>query len=263
MAYRFSDTSKWDDEWFIDLSASEKLTFLYLCDNCDLGGFFELSMRKLSFDLSLTNEEVKASLKGLARGYILSADRRILFLKNFLKHQKNLPLNPENKAHKGILKRFENYKNRFEIDLIKLVENEVEIIEKSEVQGATEGLLSPTGIGNGKGISKEDSQKNKGVDFENFWNLYAKKVGNKKAVVKKWNKLSVDTQTKILAMLPKWKEQFSSNKYKPFPETFLNQERWNDEVTDMVDPVKTNTQPAQQKGGEAILKNMANVTLQA
>jgi|GEM_PF-2040947 len=229
MAYRFSDTSKWSDEWFIDLNAHQKLMFLYLCDNCDLGGFFELSTRKLSFDLGLNESEVKGALKGLERGYILSNDRRVLFLKNFIKHQKNLPLNPENKAHIGIFKRFENYKEKFSIDLLKLVNNEIKLSEKdiksSENHGASKGLLSPIGIGNGIG-----NKIYNGIDFENFWNLYGKKVGDKKAVCKKWMALKIDVQNQILSILPAWKAQFSDKQFQPFPETFLNQQRWNDEI---------------------------------
>lgn len=228
MAYRFTDTGKWDDEWFIDLKPLEKFTFMYLCDNCDMGGFFELSMRKLRFDLSLTDNEIKACFKGLQRGFILSLDKRILFLKNFLKHQKNLPLNPDNKAHKGILNRFDKYKEKFDIDLIKVIHKEIKL---SEYQGASLGLPSP--IGNGIGNSKE-KEEYKGVAFENFWNLYAKKKGDKKAVIKKWMKLSVDLQNQILSILPEWKKQYSDIDFQPFPETFLNKERWNDEIT----PVK-------------------------
>lgn len=113
MAYRFSDTLKWQDEWFVDLSSIEKLLFLYLYDNCDLAGFLELSYRKISFDLSCKEEQIKGAIKGLDRGIYLSDDGRCLLLKNFIKHQKNLPINPENKAHLGILKRINLYINKF------------------------------------------------------------------------------------------------------------------------------------------------------
>ena len=113
MAYRFSDTLKWQDEWFVDLSSIEKLLFLYLYDNCDLAGFLELSYRKISFDLSCKEDELKAAIKGLDRGIFLSDDGRCLLVKNFIKHQKNLPINPENKSHIGILKRVDLYINKF------------------------------------------------------------------------------------------------------------------------------------------------------
>lgn len=113
MAYRFSDTLKWQDEWFVDLSTIEKLLFLYLYDNCDIAGFLEISYRKIAFDLGVKESEIKGALKGLDRGIHLSDDGRCLLLKNFIKHQKNLPINPENKSHIGILKRIEVYISKF------------------------------------------------------------------------------------------------------------------------------------------------------
>ena len=113
MAYRFSDTLKWQDEWFVDLSSIEKLLFLYLYDNCDLAGFLELSYRKIAFDLSCKEENIKGAIKGLDKGIFLSDDGRCLLVKNFIKHQKNLPINQENKSHIGILKRVDLYINKF------------------------------------------------------------------------------------------------------------------------------------------------------
>lgn len=168
MAYRFSDTGKWSDEWFVDLSPIEKLLFMYLCDNCDIAGFYELSLRKLSFDTGISPEEIKGALKGLERGYILSNDKKVLFLKKFIKHQKNLPLNPDNKAHRGIISRFDNYSDKFELDFISFVN-----------KGASKGLQSPTGNGIGNGI---DVAKLKEVkDDKKFLKLFDRWIEYKKA----------------------------------------------------------------------------------
>lgn len=113
MAYRYSDTLKWQDEWFIDRTSLEKLLFLYLYDNCDIAGFFELSYRKIAFDLGCKESDVKGALNGLVKGVIISDDEKCLLVKNFIKHQKNLPLNPENKAHIGIIKRASLYMQKF------------------------------------------------------------------------------------------------------------------------------------------------------
>lgn len=152
MAYRFTDTQKWADEWFVDLSAHGKLMFLYLCDSCDIAGFVELSLRKMSFDLAISNEDVKIALKEIERGYLLSSDKKVIYIKNFIKHQKNLPLNPENKAHKGILNRFDNYKNKFNDNLLETV-----IISKNE--GASKGLKSSIGNGIGNDSGFEDFKR--------------------------------------------------------------------------------------------------------
>ena len=140
MANRFSDTLKWQDEWFVDLSAIEKLLFLYLCDNCDVAGFLEISYRKIAFDICLKEDQVKAAIKGLNKGIILSDDNRCLLLKNFIKHQKNLPINPENKSHIGILKRINIYLNKFPNVTFDYKEGFLVI-------GASKPLKRSTGIG--------------------------------------------------------------------------------------------------------------------
>jgi len=118
MAYRYSDTLKWQDEWFVDLSTIQKLLFIYLCDNCDIAGFCELSYRKIAFDLGVTEAQIKGAVKGLEKGVFIADDDRCLLVKNFIRHQKNLPINPENKSHQGILKRASLYMAKFtKVDL--------------------------------------------------------------------------------------------------------------------------------------------------
>lgn len=79
-------------------------------------------------------------------------------------------------------------------------------------------------MGNGNGIG------NINIDFNSFWDLYDKKVGAKNKCEKKWNKLKPEIQKTIIDILPSWKSQFNDKQFQPFPETFLNQERWNDEI---------------------------------
>ena len=71
---------------------------------------------------------------------------------------------------------------------------------------------------------------NEKIDFSVFWELYGKKKGNKSKVEKKWNILSLSTQEKIIETLPNFKKSISDIQFLPFPETYLNNERWNDEI---------------------------------
>jgi len=79
-------------------------------------------------------------------------------------------------------------------------------------------------------MGNENGNEIMNIEFDLFWNLYDKKTGDKNACVKKWNKLKPELQKKIIDILPKWKSQFSDKQYQPFPATFLNQERYNDEI---------------------------------
>jgi hypothetical protein len=47
MAKRFTETTKWDDPWFLDLSTAGKLFWLYLCDKCDNAGVIHIHERKM------------------------------------------------------------------------------------------------------------------------------------------------------------------------------------------------------------------------
>ena len=145
MAYRYTNTDKWDDAWFANLKPIEKLLFIYLCDNCDIAGFIEVNIKKWSSDIGSEKKIIEGALKGLGRGLMYSDLNDCIYIRNYLKHQKNLPLNAErNQAHKGIIKRFELYQYKFKI------ENIIDFIE-----GACKGLGSPYGNGNGNGNGKK------------------------------------------------------------------------------------------------------------
>jgi hypothetical protein len=141
MAYRFTNTDKWNDSWFTDLKPMEKLLFVYLCDNCDIAGFIEINTKRWASDIGIDRRGIEGAMEGLRRGLIFSDTEDCVYIRTFLKHQKNYPLNSVNKAHKGIYARFDAYAHKFGIE-------EVE----SWIEGALKGLRSPTGNGIGNGI---------------------------------------------------------------------------------------------------------------
>lgn len=65
--------------------------------------------------------------------------------------------------------------------------------------------------------------------FIEFWNIFNNKKGLKEAF-KSWMKLNVETHQLILKKLPQWLVQ-NADLFLPYPATWLNQERWNDEIT--------------------------------
>lgn len=144
MAYRFTNTDKWADSWYSNLKPNEKLLFNYICDNCDIAGFIEVNYKRWAIDIGLTIKEIEISCIGLSHGFIFSNNSDCIYVRNFLKHQKNLPLNENNKAHQGILKRFNIYAYKFDIQ-------DIELFIQRGLQGACKGLASPTGNGNGNG----------------------------------------------------------------------------------------------------------------
>jgi len=135
---RFSETDKWKDEWFSSLNPIEKLVFLFLIDSCDNAGFFELNQRLNSFLIGISEAEYLGAIKGLNRGLLGAKDGKVFWIKKFLFHQKNLPLNAENNAHKQIILILSQKKDLFSSDILQYL-------------GADKGLFSPIGKGKGKG----------------------------------------------------------------------------------------------------------------
>lgn len=134
MGLRFTETDKWNDEWFTGLPPTQKLVFNFLCDKCDNAGFFEINPRVHAFMIGISTSEYEGALKGLIRGLVGAVDGRKFWVKNFLHHQKNLPLNPANNAHKQIIKLIQEQQENFDFDF-------------AEYLGAPEPLLRGPGIG--------------------------------------------------------------------------------------------------------------------
>lgn len=120
---RFTVPVKWNDEWFSNLKPIEKLIFLYLTDRCDNAGFFEINKRIDSFLIGISQDEFVGYLNAIKKCYIASKDLKKVWLKNYLKHQRNLPLNPENNAHKQIILIIQSNENNFEYDFNILAPN--------------------------------------------------------------------------------------------------------------------------------------------
>lgn len=67
-------------------------------------------------------------------------------------------------------------------------------------------------------------------DFENFWNDYDKKVGDKKKLKKKFDNLKSDEKLKIKDHIQQYKLSQPEKQYRKNPETYLNNKSWNDEI---------------------------------
>lgn len=105
-----------------------------------------------------------------------------------------------------------------------------------------------------KAIKKQNKELNELQEkqFDKFWQAYPKKVSKKQAQ-KSWKKInpSLELFEKILKALEmvkqteQWKKD--NGKYVPYPATWLNQERWTDEIKMMQDNKPVNEQEPKKK----------------
>ena len=88
---RLVETDRWKDAWFIGLHPNAKLLLSYLYDNCDESGCIDLNYPLWSTQLKMEKAFIITSLKAL-QAALLSDKKKKLFIIDFLKHQKKLPL---------------------------------------------------------------------------------------------------------------------------------------------------------------------------
>jgi hypothetical protein len=123
MAKRFTDTMKWNEDWYLDLSLSNKLFWIYICDNCNHAGIFKPNKRM--FELLLgDNINIETFLKLINKDKlrICVLGNKRWYLTGFIEFQYGKKINPINRVHKSILKVLnENDVSTKEIDDLEIV----------------------------------------------------------------------------------------------------------------------------------------------
>ena len=66
--------------------------------------------------------------------------------------------------------------------------------------------------------------------FNDFWETYDKKRGDKEKLKKKWETLKQSDKEKILEYIPQYKLAQPDKNFRKDPQTFLNNKSWNDEI---------------------------------
>lgn len=105
--------------------------------------------------------------------------------------------------------------------------------DKSKTKAKQKQSKSKTGTNDNVNVNVNDNvnvNEKEQISFSDFWDLYGKKVGNKEACEKKWGKLSNDVRKQIMEFVPKFRAGITDIKFQPYPETFLNQKRWTNEI---------------------------------
>lgn len=113
MTKRFCDTELWHKDWFLKLSVELRMLYMYLKDNCDCAGIYELNTMLASFILG-HDVTIDDFLKLNEHKKIIEViDDNHLYLCDFVLFQQGIEsldeLNPRNNAHKGIMRRLKKY----------------------------------------------------------------------------------------------------------------------------------------------------------
>ena len=97
MAKRLSDSNKWDDTWFCELSNNDKLFWLYILDKCNHAGIWKANWKLVKFHLE--NFEYN---KNPFENKILKITDEKYFIPKFINFQYGI-LDDNNRVHKSVI----------------------------------------------------------------------------------------------------------------------------------------------------------------
>ena len=80
---------------------------------------------------------------------------------------------------------------------------------------------------------KNNKEWKEEIQFDKFWDLYSRKIWDRKACKIKRDNLKPEEQKNVLVFIPKFLNTIDDKKYQPYPATFLNQRRWEDDLGDI------------------------------
>lgn len=83
---------------------------------------------------------------------------------------------------------------------------------------------------NNKENKEKKEKKEINIPFDEFWTAYDKKEGSKIDTLKKWEKLTDNERSLIMAGIKHYAKSFREKQYQPLATTFLNQKRWEAET---------------------------------
>ena len=222
---RFISTKFWSDSFIVELNPLDRYLFLYILTNehTDICGIYELPAKVMSYETGIDADMLKSMLKRLApKIYYIDG---WIYIKNAQKHMGDSP-----QVKKGfdrcialvpqhILAKIKqiDIEYPYSIDTVPI---ECQLLSLTPSLSLT---LSPTDT---------CSSKMNESDFDTFWESYP--LRKKKKVVKaKFLKLDNGLLPKMLKAIEVQKESEQWKKgFIPHPDTWINQERWEDEVTE-------------------------------
>ena len=199
MSNRLTNVDKWNDVWFSNLTPHAKLLFIFLCENCDNAGVYEYNKKFMLFYMGISEEELRKAIEEIRKIYVKSNDGNRIWIRNYLKHQKKLPLNDNNNNHKQIiliLKENLSYDKKFKgcKEMTSILPESIKIVKRPYTKNVSEESLPSTGSRFSKPsvdeIKEFMKQKefslfdSEGVRFFNFFESNGWKVG--KNPMKNW-----------------------------------------------------------------------------
>jgi hypothetical protein len=172
MAMRYTDTTKWDDDWFLGLSPRFKCAWSWLCDKYDGAGFVKVSFKKLTDEIGeeITRDAFNAAFA--ERVVWIKSD--VVWVFGAIKAQHKKGLSRRNNAHMNIARMAVRELSSIQLPIkaISVFNALIELIEQPAPEPRTESERSssdtrPSDKDNDKDNVKDKENTNTGGVGEN------------------------------------------------------------------------------------------------
>lgn len=150
MAKRYTDTEKWEDEWFYALPGKMMLAWDYINCHCDAVGIWKVNLRKLSdlIKFEITSDEFKTHFSEK----VVFLPRGRIWVPSFIKFQYG-KLSNKNRAQLGMMRTIvqETVELPLTGDVLELINKFKKIVFEGQVTPADPQVTLVEGPGNGNG----------------------------------------------------------------------------------------------------------------
>ena len=205
MAKRFIDTNIFRKDFVRGLDAPYKLLWIYILNECDHAGLWDVEMDVAQARLKLPDITEKSALAQFGEKVVVVGNK--WFIRDFIEFQYG-ELNPANRAHNSVIQILKKYN----LDINKPL--------TSPLQGCKDM---------DKEQDKEKDKENIDESFETFWQLYAKNV-DRKATEKAWKRIKKSLHDTIYAHVREYVASTPDVKFRKNPASYLNANAWENEI---------------------------------
>ncbi len=156
MTLRFTDTIKWQNDWFSSLSNDDKIIWLYILDNCTFTGRWPRNFRLLNFNCNTNIDQ--ARFEKLFEGRVFYSEHGdFYFIPEFIKQQnpKGLTMLPmAKKPRPAILSTIKDLEYHNLLPTLRQALGKAYPIDEKLLEWSHDRPKG-TGKGEGKGVGKE------------------------------------------------------------------------------------------------------------
>jgi len=242
MARRMFSPDIVESDAFLDMPISCQALYFHLGMNADDDGF--VNPKRIMRLIGVADDDLKVLL---TKRFLLPFESGVVVIKHWLIHnliRADLYKETLYKKEKTLIGLNENgayTEMRDGVIEIKPVEVPKWLRIRSGEKRHANGTQTALRIGKDR-IGKDINIPQK-INFEEFWKIYPNKV-EKKKTEEKWERLPIETQKIIIADIPKrfkgekWSKE--NGKFIEMPTTYINGERWTDEIKEVKEKIDPN-----------------------